>query len=80
MFCLLIISNYSQTFMKFLKCTKYIFLGRVWVTNLYFENLEMTNLRTDETAFFRSLTKIGTDKNKGIYSKYIVILSKKSYA
>ena len=54
--------------MKSLKCTKYIFLGRVGVTNLYFDNLEMTNLRTDETAFFRSLTKIGTDKNKAIYS------------
>ena len=31
----------------------------------------MTNLRTDETAFFRSLTKIGTDENKGIYSNLI---------
>ena len=29
---------------------------------------EMTNLRTDEIVFFRNLTKIGTDKNKGIYS------------
>ena len=28
----------------------------------------MTNLPTDETAFFRSLTKIGTDENKAIYS------------
>ena len=70
MFCLLIISNYSQTFMKSLKCTKYILhvLGRVWVTNLYFDNLEMTNLRNDETAFFRSLTKNGTDENKVIYN------------
>ena len=55
--------------MKSLKCTKYIFLGRVWVTNLYFDNLEMTNLRTDETVFFRSLAKIGTDENKAIYSR-----------
>ena len=28
----------------------------------------MTNLRTDEIAFFRCLTKIGTDENKAIYS------------
>ena len=28
----------------------------------------MTNLRTDEIPFFRSLTKIGTDENKAIYS------------
>ena len=28
----------------------------------------MTNLRTDEIAFSRSLTKIGTDENKAIYS------------
>ena len=36
----------------------------------------MTNLRTDEMSFFRSLTKIGTDENKTIYStniKYINI-------
>ena len=31
-------------------------------------NLEMTNLHTDEIAFFRCLTKIGTDENKAIYS------------
>ena len=29
----------------------------------------MTNLRTDEMAFLRSLTKIGTDENKAIYSR-----------
>ena len=28
----------------------------------------MTNLRTDEMAFFHSLMKIGTDENKAIYS------------
>ena len=28
----------------------------------------MTNLRTDEMAFFHSLTKIGNDENKAIYS------------
>ena len=28
----------------------------------------MTNLRTDEIAFFLHLTKIGTDENKAIYS------------
>ena len=28
----------------------------------------MTNLRTDEMAFSHSLTKIGTDENKAIYS------------
>ena len=60
-------SNYSQTMIKFNKCTKNIFLGRVPVI-LDSCNLEMTNLRTDEMAFFRSLTKIGTDENKAIYS------------
>ena len=33
-------------------------------------SLEMTNLRTDEITFFRSLTKIGTDINKAIYSNH----------
>ena len=28
----------------------------------------MTNLRTDEIVFLYNLTKIGTDKNKAIYS------------
>ena len=28
----------------------------------------MTNLHTDEIAFFRILTKIGTKENKAIYS------------
>ena len=30
----------------------------------------MTNLHTDEIAFSGSLTKIGTDENKAIYSKW----------
>ena len=34
------------------KCTKNIMLGRVSVTNLSSGNVEMTNLRTDEMAFF----------------------------
>ena len=29
---------------------------------------QMTNLRIDQMVFFRNLTKIGTDKNKTIYS------------
>ena len=35
----------------------------------------MTNLRTDEMAFFHSLKKIGTDENKAIYSmlKYMYL-------
>ena len=45
-----------------------MFLGRVQVINLQSGNLEMTNLCTDEMAFSRSLTKIGTDENKAIYS------------
>ena len=53
---------------KFIKCTKNIFLGRVPVI-LDSCNLEMTNLRTDEMAFFCTLTKIGTDENKAIYSR-----------
>ena len=60
-------SNYSQTMIKFIKCTKNIFLGRVPVI-LDSCNLEMTNSRTDEMAFFRSLRKIGADENKVIYS------------
>ena len=31
-------------------------------------NPQMTNLRTDKIVFFLHLTKIGTDKNKAIYS------------
>ena len=50
------------------KCTKNIILGRVPVTNLCSGNVEMRNLRTDEMAFICSLTKIGTDENKTIYS------------
>ena len=42
--------------------------GSLRVTNLRSGNVEMTNLCTDEMAFFRSLTKIGTDENKAIYS------------
>ena len=42
------------------------------MTNLLSDNPEMTNLRTDELVFFRNLTKIGTDENKAIYSKYSI--------
>ena len=50
------------------QCTKNVILGRIQVTNLESGNVEMTNLRTDEMAFLRRLTKIGTDENKAIYS------------
>ena len=30
----------------------------------------MTNLRTDEMVLYRNLTKIDTDENKAIYSKW----------
>ena len=42
-------------------------------------NLEMTNLRTEEMAFSRNSTKIGTDENKSIYSKsyYCILLQRK---
>ena len=50
------------------KCTKTVILGRVPVINLCSGHVEMTNLQTDEIAFFLSLTKIGTDENKAIYS------------
>ena len=40
----------------------------------------MTNLRTDEMAFSRSLTKIGTDENKAIYSIVLSPLSMSVYA
>ena len=46
-------------------------LKRVPVTNLHSGNVEMTNLRTDEIAFFRSLTKIGNDENKAILSSWL---------
>ena len=45
-----------------------MFLGRSMKKKLDSDNLEMTNLRTDETAFFCSLMKICTDENKAIYS------------
>ena len=38
------------------------------MTNLCSGNPEVINLCTDEIVFFRNLTKIGTDKNKAIYS------------
>ena len=41
-------------------------------------NPEMTNLRTDEIAFVRNLTKIGTDQNNAIYSKCVLIDNKKN--
>ena len=51
------------------KCDKHIFLRKftMW-QHLCSDNLEMTNLRTDEIVFFRNMTKIGTDENKAIYS------------
>ena len=57
------------------KCTKTIILGRVPLTKLRSGNVEMAKLRTDEMAFFRSLTKIGTDENKAIYSMCIIKIS-----
>ena len=63
-------SNNSQTFYQMIvKCTKNIILGRVPLTKLRSGNVEMTNLRIDEMAFFHRLTSIGTDENKAIYSK-----------
>ena len=50
------------------KWTKNIILGRVPVTNFRSGIVKMTNLHTDEMAFHCSLTKIGTDENKAIYS------------
>ena len=38
-------------------------------------NLEMTNLCSDEMAFFHRLTKIGTDENKAIYSKQLAFMN-----
>ena len=63
-------SNYRQTIIRPVICTKNIFLGMVPVIDLRTGNLEMTNLRTDEMVFSRNLTKIGTDENKAIFSKW----------
>ena len=52
-----------------------IFLGRVPVKKIDSGNLELTNLRTDEMAFIHSLTKIGTDENKAIYSIKSVLIN-----
>ena len=35
----------------------------------------MTNLRTDKMVFIWNLTKIGTDKNKAIYSSLLKNMS-----
>ena len=43
---------------------------RSLVTILYSDNLDMTNSRTDEMVFFRNLTKIDTDENKAINSRW----------
>ena len=41
-------------------------MDRFLVTNSTY--LQMTNLHTDKIVIFRNLKKIGTDKNKAIYS------------
>ena len=61
-------SNYRQTVIKSVICTKNIFLGMVPIIHLRFGNLEMTNLCTDEMAFSHNLTKIGSEESKAIYS------------
>ena len=38
------------------------------MTNLHPAYLQMMNLHIDEMVLFRNLMKIGTDKNKAIYS------------
>ena len=44
------------------------------VAILYYANLYITNLRSDEIVFFGNLKKIDTDENKAIHSSSVTIV------